>query len=336
MIENGDVETARKAKIALEKLNANNLLNRYMVENPRITAISIQSATATAHIVQAGISDAVVVALSSLASGALFEIKDALSTGSNVDGITRVRRLLKKVLDDFYATFKRGASYGALDTAVGILSQIFKSLASKIKAIWKSLRSAAKSVYNAIYDFITGKVKTYKELLSIILKGLLSAIIISGSVILETKLEAFLSSVVTPAVASYLAPAITIVVGAIAVVISMKSIDAVLNMLFGLFSKAELARMKAEKVREICDEMLPKLIEDTERLEKLIEKTYKERKLKLEMSFNEFQKGLSSNDADTVFQALESINNLYGKTLTFHTMKEFDDAMLDENFTFVL
>ncbi len=329
-------EQAQKAQKALEMLNKNNMTNRVMCENPRATAIMMQTATASAHVIQAGTSDAVVVALSSLANGAIYEIKDALSSNSEVSIMLRVKRLLKKILDDFYKTFKRGASYGTLDVAVGILSQIFKSISGKIKSIWNGLKDSFKSIYNAIYSFMKGEIKSYKDLLSTIIKGILSAVMVVGTVALEAQLEAFLSPLVSPVVAGFLAPAIAIIIGSIAVVLSTKSVDMALNALFGAFSQAKLAKLKAEKIEEICTTMLPELIAKKEELIELIKTTYKERKLAFDESFDKFSKSLSENDADRAIEALSSINQMYGKELQFKSFDEFDDFMLNSDDTFKL
>ncbi|RDU59864.1 hypothetical protein CQA44_11080, partial [Helicobacter sp. MIT 14-3879] len=66
-----DREKAEQAKIALDKLNANNVCNRWMCENPKTTALTTQSIVAGGHIAQAGVSDAIVVALSTLANGVI-------------------------------------------------------------------------------------------------------------------------------------------------------------------------------------------------------------------------------------------------------------------------
>ncbi len=336
MIQNSkDPETRKNAKEVLDKLERSDI-SREDAENARETAIKIQGKQAVGHIAQSGLSDAVVVALSSLANGTIYEIKDVFSqNGEDVPIKKRIKRLLKKVLDDFYKTFKRGASFGALDAGIGILSQIFKSISSKLMSIWKSLRTAAKSIFNAIYSYITGKIKSYKELISTIIKGLLSAILVVSTVALESSLEKFLAPLITPTVASFLAPALAIVIGSIAVVVSMRGVDMALNALFGTFSQAKLAKMKAEKVKEICAELLPDLIAEKNELKELIEKTYKERRLTFEKSFSEFQSGLTNNDIDSVMSGLISINSMYGQKLQYETFEEFDDFMLgDDDFKF--
>ena len=335
MIQNTrDDETRRNAKELLNKLEASEITRDEAI-NARTTSVKIQTTQAGNHIVQTGISDAVIFALSTLANGAIFEIKDALNN-PDVPIKVRIKRLLEKVWNDFKEAFKRGASYGSLEVGIGIVSQIFKSFADKIMQVWKSLRNSAKSIFNAIYNYITGKIKTFRELLSIIIKGILSAIMVVGVIALETQLESFLAPLFSPLVASYLAPAISIVIGGIAVVLMRRAVDAALNALFGIFAKADLARMRAEKVKEICAELLPKLITEKEKLKDLIDSTFKERKLKFEMSFAEFKQGLTNNDINSVICGLEKINNMYGKHLQFVTFEEFDKFMCDPNTSLVL
>lgn len=318
-----------QAQKALNMLNKNNVTNRIMCENPKTTAVITQSIAASGHIAQAGLSDAIVVALSTLANGAIFEIKDAFSdNGSSVAIEERIKRLLKKVLESFKEPFQRGASFGAIDIGVGILSQVFKSISGKLKLLWKELRTSLKSIFNAIWDFFSGKIKTYKELFSIIIKGLLSAVLVVGTVALETQLEAFLAPLVSPIVASFLAPTLSIVIGSIALVFMTRTIDLALNTLFGVFAQRDMAKMKAEEVEKLCEEFLPSLIEDRKELEELITNTYKERKLTFENSFEEFKKGLSENNIECLISGLNGINGLYGKKLQYSTLKEFNEHRL--------
>jgi hypothetical protein len=328
MVKNSkDPKTKKDAQELLDKLEKSKV-SRKDAENARTTAVKMQAQQAAGHVVQAGFSDAIVVALSTLANGAIWEIKDAFNDkGSDTPINTRIKRLLKKVLEDFNKTFKRGASFGAIDVGIGILSQIFKSISSKLKHLWKTIRTSFKSIYNAIYSYITGEIKSYKELISTIIKGLLSAVMVVSTIALESKLEAFLATIVTPIVASFLAPALSIVIGSIAVVVMSRSVDLALNTLFGVFAQRDIAKMKAEKIRELYEELLPSLVEEREELKELIEKTYRERKLSFEKSFDEFKQGLSTKDIDNVICGLIGINEMYGKKLQFETQKEFDDFM---------
>lgn len=315
-----DQQKKEKAIKALAMLDKNNVTNRLMCENPRSTAVVTQSLAASGHIAQAGLSDAIVVSLSTLANGAVFEIKDAFSDDSNTVSIsTRIKRLLEKVLQSFREPFSRGASFGALDVGIGILTQIFKSISSKLTYVWRELRTSLKSIFNAVWDFFSGKIKTYKELISIILKALFSASMVVGVIAVEAQLEAFLAPLVSPVIASFLAPALSITVGAIAVVLMSKSVDLALNALFGVFAQRDIAKMKAEEVKDLCADMLPALIDDREKLESLIKKTYQDRKVSFNHSFNEFKNGFLSSDIDSFISGLQGINSLYGKNLSFST-----------------
>ena len=89
--------------------------------------------------------------------------------------------------------------------------------------------------------------------------------------------------------------------------------------------------MKAEEIKALCEEMLPTLIEDRKELEKLIETTYKERKLTFEKSFEDFKEGITANDVESVIFGLQNINSMYGKSLKFQTFDEFDKFMLNSN-----
>lgn len=318
-----DEQQKAKAQKALEKLEANNVANRLICENPRTASFIAQGAVAGGHIAQAGLSDAVVVALSTLANGAVYEIKDAFSGDSNVSIETRIKRLINAVIQKLKGAFVRGGGFGAIDVIVGILGQIFKSIAGKLKLIWTNLRNAAKSIYNAIYDYITGKTANFQECLKVILKGLFSAIVVVSVVGLETKLEAQLSAIITPFIASFLAPALSIIIGSIAVVAMCRSIDFGLDTLFGVFAQAEISKKRYEEIEALCQKMLPQIIADRESLERKIKQTHYGRVLRFDISFNGYKEALQSKDNEKSFEYLNEICKLYGGKLQCKTL---DDA----------
>lgn len=315
-----DEKQKAKAQKALEMLEANNLANRLICENPRTAAFIAQGATAGGHIAQAGLSEAVVMALSTLANGAIYEIKDAFSGDSSVSIETRIKRLINAVIQKIKGAFVRGGGFGAIDAIVMILGQIFKSIAGKLKQIWSKLRSAAKSIYNAIYDYITGKTANLQECLKVIIKGLFSAIVVVSVVALETKLEAQLSAIITPFVASFLAPTLSIIIGSMAVVAMCRSIDFGLDTLFGVFAQAEISKKRYEEIEALCQKMLPQIIADRECLEKKLRQTHYERVLRFDMSFNGYKEALQSKDNEKSFEYLNEICKLYGGKLQCKTL----------------
>ncbi len=329
-----DEQQKAKAQKALEMLEANNFANRIICENPRTAAFITQGAVAGGHIVQAGLSDAVVVALGTLAGGAVYEIKDAFSGDSSVSIETRIKRLINAVIKNIKGAFVRGGGFGAIDVIVGILGQIFKSIAGQLKLIWTKLRNSAKSIYNAIYDYITGKISSFQECLKAILKGLVSAAVVVGVVALETKLEAELSAIFTPLIAQFLAPALSIIIGSIAVVAMCRSIDFGLDTLFGVFAQAEISKKRYEEIEALCEKILPQIIADRECLERKIKQTHYERVLSFDMNFEGYKEALQSKDNEKSFEYLNEICKLYGGKLKCKTL--YDAKRIVQNGSGVL
>lgn len=328
-------EQARKAKIALEKLNAGNLTNRLMCENPKTIAFLTQGAVASGHILQAGASDAIVVALSTFANGVVWELKDMFNSSSisQVSVMDRVKRLINKVIEAFKKNFARGASFGAIDVAIGILGQIFRSISGSLKQLWKQIRSSCKSIFNAIYSYISGEIKSTKDLIGTIIKALLSSVWVFATVGLEKKLEVEFSLVFAsmPFLASFLASSCAIVVGAFAVVVTSRSVDAVLDALFGVFAARDKAKIRKEEIAELIASELPALLENEEKLERLIEETHCKRLLSIDSSFEDYQKAYGQYDEQGIYEALNSLCLLWGGELKIKNMGDVQKILENPN-----
>ncbi|TLE01205.1 hypothetical protein LS73_002545 [Helicobacter muridarum] len=328
------VSKAQKAKIALEKLNANNTCNRLMAENPRSTAVLTQSIAAGGHIVQAGFSDAIVVTLSTLANGIIWEVKDMFSGSidSETSVMTRIKRLLQKVKEVFQSNFTRGAGFGATDIVIGIVGQIFKSVANSLKLIWDNLRTAAKSIYNGIYSYIKGEIKDFRTLVKTILKSLFSAAWVVGTIGLEKQLKVALLGIMGP-LAPFIAPVLAIVASSFAVVITSRSIDMVIDSLFSVFAARDKAKLRAEEIANLVAEKLPILMDSREQLEQLIKKTHRERLIVIESSFKDYQLAYTNNNDKEIYNALNGICNLYGETLSIKDMNNVEQILKKPNRT---
>ncbi len=313
---------AQKAQQALDKLNANNTTNRLMCENPRVSALMNQSVAASGHIAQAGLSDAIVASLSTLASGIVWEIKDMYSKRSaDTNILERIKRLLTKTLKAFKATFKHGASFGAIDAIVGIVGQIFKSVAGSLRQLWQTLRSSAKSIFNGIVSYVKGETKDFRGLLKTILKSLFNVAWVVVAVGIEKGLEAKLA-VIAPPLAPFVAPILAVVAGAFAVVVSHRSIDMVLDSLFGAFAARDRAKIRSEEIVSLVEAHLPALIEKREELERLIASTHKERLMALDASFEDYKRAYAHCDGGEIYNALNGICQLFGSTLSVKTMQD--------------
>lgn len=322
------IEKARKANIALEKLNANNVCNRLMCENPRITAVTTQAIVASGHVVQAGASDAIVAAMTTFASGVLCEVKNIYETraiDSEISIMDRIKRLLQNVLDSFKGTFVRGAGFGIVDTAMGLLGQFFTSCVAKIRTLWQNIRASAKSIYNGIYDYASGKITNMRELLSTILKSIFSAAWAVSAVALEQKLELMLPF------GAILAPLFAIAAGAFAVVLTFRGIDMVLDSAFAVFAERDKAKMRAEEIAALVSAELPALIAEQAQLERIIAQTHRQRLIAFDMSFRDYQLACARAQSAETTRALNAINALWGKRLRVQTMDDVKAVLQNEH-----
>ncbi|RDU61423.1 hypothetical protein, partial [Helicobacter sp. MIT 14-3879] len=259
----------------------------------------------------------------------IWEVKDMCSgeIGSETSILERIKRLLKKVIESFKTTFLRGASFGVIDIAMGIIGQIFTSIASSLKRIWEQLRNSSKSIFNAIHSYIQGKITSFRDLLSAILKGLFSATWVISTIVLEKELETMLPFGV------FLAPAFAIVTGAFAVVITSRSIDLALDSLFGVFARAEIARKREEEISLLIAQKLPFLIEKREELERIIAQTHRQRLLDFNASFSDYQDAITKNDEKGIFYALNQINAMWGAELKIKDIGNVKEILQNTNRT---
>lgn len=319
-------EKKAKAEKALSKLNADNFTNRLMCENPRATAIITQTAAGVGHSMQAGMSDAIVVALSTLANGAIYEIKDMVNGKTQTDFMTRIKRLFDKIIKAFKDTFLRGASYGAIDVIVGALSQIFKSIALEIKQLWKAIRAAGKSIFNAFYSYMKGEIKSFAEFLVTIFKAIFSAAVVVTAVgFLEKKLKVFLTPLVSPFVAGFLAPALSIVVGAFAVVYGTRQIEACM----GVFFAAAAAKKSYEELEAFYNEAFPVLIKQRKMLEQKIKASHIQRIEMLKYNFAKYKDYIKTCNYDEAFEELNKTNKLFGFSIKRTTDEDLKDLLTD-------
>ena len=322
------IEKARKAEIALEKLNASNVYWRWLCENPRFAAVATQTAVGVGHVVQAGASDAIVAAMTTFASGVVYEIKNMCETraiDSEISIMDRIKRLLQKVLDSFKGTFVRGAGFGIIDTAMGMLGQFFTSCVAKIRTLWQNIRASAKSIYNGIYDYASGKITNMRELLSTILKSIFSAAWALSAVALEQKLELMLPF------GAILAPLFAIAVGAFAVVLTSRGIDMVLDSFLALFGQCDKAKMRAEEIAALVSAELPALIAKQAQLERIIAQTHRQRLIAFDMSFRDYQLACARAQSAETTRALNAINALWGKKLSVQTMDDVKAILQNEH-----
>ncbi len=312
-----DEATREKAKQFLAKLQKGNF-TREEAMNPRFTAVKQQAEQAVNHIGQTAFSDGINMALSTLASGFIFEAKLYYSGKSSETLLEHLSRLLKKTLDQFKDGMQRGGSFAGIDIIISTVSSIFKGVFSSIKNIWDALRNSFKSIYNGIYDYVTGKIKTKAELFSVIFKSLSSAIAVFGIALFETKLKLYVGDI--------LATAISIIIGSFVVV----SIPKIIDWFMGKFQATKLAKMRADEIAKLCDEELPKIITQREHLESEMNIYYNNHYARLNTAFSNLNIAIESNNSELTLSSLKSITQEYGVKSDLMSFDEFDDLMLSD------
>ncbi len=309
-------ERATKATIALKKLEANNLTNRFLCDHPKTFAVATNAVAGASHVAQAGFSDAVVVAMSTLANGIIYEVKDAFSDNSSDVSISeRIKRLINKVVEKFKETFKRGSSYGALDLVMQTVSSMFKSTLGFLKQLWTNIRAGFKAVWNALYDFVTGKM-SFKECVANVIKAFISAGVFTMVMPLEKTLSTQLSLLfpfLSP-IMSFVAPILAISAAAFAVVAASRTVD----LIFFGFGKETAELMRRNKnFQDFYDKHIGDIIARKQELEKLIEERHQSIMEQLELSYVDLTKANASYDTDLHFNAVNSIT----KTITGEDIK---------------
>ncbi|HED6586715.1 hypothetical protein [Campylobacter coli] len=281
------------------------------------------------HIHQTGASDAATVALSTFASGVLWEIKDEFMDNNSQDFSIRIKRIITQVVAKSSDSYARGVGYGTIDSLVTIISQIFKKIGGSLKYFWTNIRNAAKSIWNAVYSYIKGEIKNYAELIKTILKALFSAVMVAFAFTLETEIKKgliFLGNFI----ADILAVGISIFVCSVAVILFSKTIDLTINAFLGICTAADMARQRREEIEKVYNEIMPKMMENLENLETYIAQYMTNLQNISEMSFNQMQNALSKNDYGKANQSIIKLASVYGVSDLFTTREQFDNFMASD------
>ncbi|PZT47882.1 hypothetical protein B6S12_06900 [Helicobacter valdiviensis] len=282
------------------------------------------------NIHQTGTSDMAVVMLSTFASGALWEIKDEFMDNNSQDFSIRIKRIITKTIEKGSDAYARGASFGIVDSLITIISQFFKKIGGRLKYLWTNIRDAAKSIWNAIYSYITGKITNYAELIKIILKSLFSAIMVGFAVALEIEISNKLKTILGETIADVLSIGISIFICSVAVILFSKTIDLTINAFFGICAAADMAKQRREEIERVYDAIMPKMIENINNLEKYITEYTINLQNMSEMSFNELQNALQGKNYIQANQGLVKLANIYGVNDLFETREYFDNFMASD------
>ncbi|EID8139956.1 hypothetical protein LCF65_001085 [Campylobacter jejuni] len=302
--------------------------NHTNTKSPINESIKTQAMQTGIHIAQTGISEATIVALSTFASGVIYEMHSEFIKKNHENIEIRIKRILNIVIQKSLDAFQRGASFGVLDSIITIISQIFKKIGGHLKSLWSNIRKSLKSIWNAIWDFINGKIKSKKDLIKIILKSLFSAIIITFSITVEEQISALLSPILTPLIASPLAIAVSIFLCSFAVVAFAHTIDVTLDAFFSICASVEMAKKRKEEIEAIYNCIMPKMIENQNKLEKFISNYLDKLKINSHSNFKAICESMQKHNYALANQYILLLAKEFDITNLFKTQKEFDHFML--------
>ncbi|WP_086232926.1 hypothetical protein [Campylobacter devanensis] len=269
------------------------------------------------HVALTGLSEAAVMALSIIASGVVWEIKDMCFGDTSTPLKVRVKRLWDEIVKNFKNlahAFSKGGTFAIVD-------MIVKHISAELRAIWTKLRSFVKQIFNSIHDYITGKIKSFREMLSVILKGLMSALWVTASVFISKQLEIYLEPIM-PGFANIVAGALTIVISAFAIVLSSKAIDMALDTIFAVIAERDMAKQRADEIAELVASNLPALIAERESLELAVKQAHIKRMMSLDSAFSDYANAKFGGEFSAIFTSLDNICKLHGTELKIRTKED--------------
>ena len=256
--------------------------------------------------------------------GTVMEIREAYQNPHAMPLMERCKRLLRAIWEKLQTSFK--------DRALReIGSEVILGLTTVLVAPVKKARNAIRKVVDVLrrlwMQFVSGKIKTLAGLVSAALK----AVFVVASIGIAFALEQWLSSMMKAIPGGdILAAVIAAALAGVMIVVANRSVEAVVQTLFGIFAKGVVARLRREEIQRLCDKVIPQLIEDRDRLEVLMESHFARRDRLLSSSFAQLRASRDLQDIDSFLNGLVELNTAYRRSLPWCSFQQFDQCMLDD------
>ena len=321
-----EAETAKKIKRGLRasKISSNDARNAYS----STTKNTMQDASKriTASVTSGVISDIAVFAY----GGAAWEIRDAYRNPDTMSLLERCKRLLLAIWERIKTSLK-----SRLWREIGseILTGLISVLTTPLKMANSAIEKIASVLHRLWMEFVDGKIKSLADLVAACLKTLVVAASAGVALALEAKLSPLMAAIPGGDV---LAAIIAAVVAGVMIVIGNRSIDGIVQALFGMFNDATIAYRRRQEIQKMYEEVIPRLIEDRERLQDLVDSHFAERETLLDATFEDMQSARENQDFDDFLKNLITLNEAYDKVLPCVNLEEIDEFMLDDSQTLKL
>ena len=261
--------------------------------------------------------------------GVTWEIKDANRNPQSLTTWERIKRFFSIMWDKITTAFRLRASKEAgieiLNGLLGILRSSFKSLGAFISTAGKALNQ----VWESVYNYLTGKIESFSDLIGVILKTVVSVSIAGLALAFEQLLQSY---GIPSIIGGFLAAALA----GIAIVFANRGIDASVKSMLSVLSAVDVAKARRKEIEGYCAKALPAIMDKNEELAAFAKQYYAERKQLLGANFSTLSAGMKSENVEQVLEALQSINSAFGASLPWKSFEEFGALMLDDSQAFRL
>jgi len=267
------------------------------------------------------VSDVAMLAL----GGAAWEIRDAYRNPGTMSLMGRCERLIRTICERLREILKdRSLREIGSETILGMIS----ALTSPLEMAYAAIEKAVDVLRRLWMEFVSGKIRTLSDLIAACLKAIFVITSAGIALLLEAKLTPLMA--VVPG-GDVLSAVIAAVVSGVMIVIGNRFIGDVVRALFSISSAGTRARIRRQEIQRMCEEAIPRLIEDRERLQALVDSHFTDREALLDATFEDMQFARKRQDIDGYLKGLNKLNEAYGKALPWASLDEFNAFMRDDS-----
>ena len=315
-----DVERLKKIKEGLQQSTATS----DQAESPRKTVLGKAVGDAGKRIagnVAVGVaSDVAVFAF----GGAVSEIRAAYRSPGELTLMERCERLLRAIWERLRAVLK---DRSLREIGSEVVLAVISGLARPLKLAQSAIEKIVDVLRRLWMDFVSGRLKTVAEVVSAALRAVYTVASIGVAILVEETLAGYLQ---IPG-GDLLAALIAATVAAVMIVVGNRSIEAVVESVAALMAAGALARRRREEIERICNQAIPGLVADRERLVARLDKHFADREAFLHSTFQGLMSSRERQDLEGFIEELRKVNEVYGRAMPWQSAEEIHQSILDDS-----
>ena len=322
--DGSDIENLKKLKKIKKGLQESSVTSK-QVESPRKTLLSQAAGDASKRIadnITVGVaSDIAVFAF----GGAVYEIRAAYRSPDEFTVTERCSRLLRAIWKRLQALLKdRSLRELGSEAVLAIVSIFARPLKIAQRAIEKIV-GVLRRLWN---DFVSGRIRTVADVVAAALKAVYMLASVAVALSVENALAVYLQPIPGGDVVAAL---IAAVVAAVMIVVGNRSITAIVESVAAMFSAGARARARRKEIERICEEAIPQLVADRERLVDLMDLHFADRESFISSTLEGLRSSRDGQDIGGFIEGLGKLNEKYECALPWRTFEEIDQFMLDDS-----